>query len=77
MTEAELQEMKTKIDRIHRALFEVPAGSPDDEKPLIEGVRIVWRAWQRGSWLSRLLMWLVPAVAACVAFAAQVRQWLS
>ena len=61
---------------LRQALFEVPPGSPDDERPLIEGLRVMWRSYQRGSWLARMLMWLVPAMAAFGAAISQMKGWV-
>lgn len=51
------------LHKIHDALFEVPAGSGPDEKPLIELIRIVVRSYQRASWATRAIVWLLPAIA--------------
>lgn len=78
MTEQEralLTETAERVDELHRALFAVPAGSPADERPLIEGLRIVWRAYQRGSWLARITIWLIPTVAAIGAGVAAIKGW--
>lgn len=57
------EEESAILRRIDEALFKVPAGSPKDTKPLIEGMRIMWLAYQRGSWAIRALIWILPAVA--------------
>lgn len=79
MTEDERRvflEMADKVDKLHRTLFEVPPGSPDDERPLIEGLRIVWRSYQRGSWTVRAVVWLTPAIAAVLASIAAIAGYL-
>lgn len=57
------EEQSHQLDEIHRALFSVPPGSPKETKPLIEGMRIMWMAYQRGSWVVRAVIWILPAVA--------------
>lgn len=58
-----LQRTANSVEDMNRALFEVPPGSPPDERPLIEGLRVMWRAYQRGNWLARLLIWIIPTAA--------------
>lgn len=71
-----LSDIAAKVEQLNRALFEVPPGSPPDERPLIEGLRIVWRSYQRGSWTVRALVWAVPATAAVLASVAAVGGYL-
>lgn len=65
MTEEERQLLRDTADRmarIERALFDVPEGAPADAKPLIEALHILWRAYQRGSFSIKAIMWLALAV---------------
>jgi hypothetical protein len=71
-----LRETHAMATRINRALFEVPPGSPDSDQPLIEGLVIVWRAYQRGSWVVRMLVWLIPTIAGLGASIAVIKGWL-
>ncbi|QRF66390.1 hypothetical protein [Ponticoccus alexandrii] len=74
-TAAQVKELRGSVARIERALFDVPPGSPDDEKPLIEGIRIVWRAFQRGSWVARAVVYAIPTIAAVGLAAGQIKEW--
>ena len=66
MTPEELEEIIQMQREMHRAFFEVPAGSPEGTKPLIEGMRIMWAAYQRGSWFMRAIIWVFPTIAGVV-----------
>jgi len=63
------------IEEIHRSLFEVPTGSPDGTRPLIEGMRIMWASYQRGSWAFRAIVWLLPAIAGVGIAAEKIHGW--
>tara|TARA_R110000850_G_scaffold109320_2_gene222135 strand:- start:6391 stop:6627 length:237 start_codon:yes stop_codon:yes gene_type:complete len=67
---------KAMLLDIHRALFDVPTGSGAEEKPLIEGMRIVWRSYQRGSWAFRAVVWVLPAIAGVGIAAEKIKEWL-
>lgn len=71
-----LEDTQQSVEAIRRALFEVPEGSPADERPLIEGLRIMWRAWQRGSWAIRVVVWTLPTVAGLAVAASQLRDYV-
>jgi hypothetical protein len=62
---------------IYAALFEVPKGSPEGDRPLIEMIRIVVRAYQRASWITRVIVWLLPTAALIGASIAQVKGWFA
>ena len=62
---------------LHSALLEVPAGSSKDARPLIEEVRIVVRAYQRASWVTRVIVWLLPAIAGVGVAAQTIRGWFT
>jgi hypothetical protein len=64
------------LQDIHAALFDVPPGSPKDERPLIEGVRIMWRAYQRGSWAFRAVIWVLPAIAGVGVAWQKITEWI-
>jgi hypothetical protein len=61
---------------IHQALFETPPGARD-ERPLIEGIRAVVKAYERGSWLARAILWLLPAIAGAGIAAQHIREWFT
>lgn len=71
-----LKQTAERVEDISRALFEVPEGSPDDERPLIEGLRIMWRAYQRGNWIARVLIWLIPTTAGVLMGWETVKEWM-
>lgn len=64
-------------EKLHRALLEVPIGSPDDERPLIEGLRIMWRSYQRGAWITRATIVIIPLTAAIGTALLTMRGWVS
>ena len=72
-----IERVADRVDQMNRALFEVPEGSPKDERPLIEGLRIMWRAYQRGSWLARVFIWVIPTVAGVIAGWDSIKEWLA
>lgn len=66
MTEAErkmLREAHDGIMELRAALLEKAPGSPSDEKPLLEDIRIVIRAYKRASWATRAVIWALPTAA--------------
>lgn len=78
MTEAErkmLQETHDGMKELRDALLGVPAGSPKEAKPLLEDLRVVARAYQRGSWAVRAIMWLLPTVAGLGYAIKQIKDW--
>ena len=78
MTDAERELlMKTAEDvaALKAAFLDKPLGTPENEPSLIEGMRIVWEAYRRGSWLLRVLAFLVTAVAAVGGAVASVKGW--
>lgn len=66
-------EQEKKLDDIHAALFETPAGS--DEGPLIKDLREVVKAYKRASWATRALIWAVPTLALMGASARSIADW--
>jgi hypothetical protein len=71
MTDEERQMLR----QIHEALFSVPAGSAKDAKPLIESLRIMVRAYERGSWAVRALIWLLLTIAGVGTAIHQIKEW--
>lgn len=66
MTEAErkmLYESHDAIMELKKAFLEVPPGSPKEERPLLENLRMVVKAYQRASWSTRALIYTVPVLA--------------
>ena len=59
MTNAE----RKMLYEIHDALLGVPHGPLKDEKPLLEDIRHIVRAYNRFSWLGRSLIWFLPMAA--------------
>ena len=51
------------LAELHNALLKVPAGSLSDDRPLLEEIRVVVRAYKRASWATRWLFWGVPTIA--------------
>lgn len=68
-------EQQRMLSDLHSALLDVPPGSPKDAKPLIEEIRIVVRAYQRGSWFARFVVWSLPAVAGIGIAMEKIRGW--
>lgn len=78
MTEEEREMLRGTHDlavRINRALFELPPGSDKDAKPLMETIRIMARAYERGSWSVRALIWLLLTIAGLGTAFQQIREW--
>ena len=67
-------EERRMLREIHAALFAVPPGSRDAQ-PLIEDVRVVVRAYQRASWATRALVWLLPSIAGVGIAIEKIRSW--
>lgn len=79
VTEAErqkLDETHAFMTKMNEAFFEVPEGSPSDEKPLITGLRIMWRAYQTRRWAGRFLVWLIPTIAGLLIALDQIWEWI-
>jgi hypothetical protein len=51
------------VKELHDALLAVPAGSPKDAKPLLEEIRMVVRAYNKASWVTRAVIWMLPTLA--------------
>ena len=65
------------LQDMHRALMEVPPGSPADERPLVEQMRVVCRAYQRGNWVVRAAIWVLPALAGVGVAIEKIREWFN
>lgn len=57
---AKLYELDEMVRELHRAFMAVPAGK---KTALIEDMRIVSEAYNRGAWAARSLLWLLPTFA--------------
>lgn len=68
--------IKDEQDRTNRALFEVPAGSPEGEESLIETLNRVKSAWVSGNKIVRFLVWLVLTMAAVGVALQQIKDWI-
>jgi hypothetical protein len=66
---------KDKCDELHDVFLKVPAGSPDDEKPLVHDLRLMVRAYKRTSWAFRMLSWGIPTIAALGVAAKTIAEW--
>jgi hypothetical protein len=75
VTPEDMEESIKMQREMHTAFFEGPAGSPEGTKPLIEGMRIMWAAYQRGSWAFRAIVWLLPAIAGVGIAAEKIHGW--
>ena len=64
-----------RVDKLYASLLETPDGSPDDARPFLEEARIVIRAYQRASWATRALVWLLPAIAGVGIAVEKIRSW--
>ena len=64
----QLDLVSTTVDMIDDALFEVPPGSPEGEQSLVQALRIMWRLYQRMSWITRVMIWVVPAFFGALAY---------
>ena len=71
-----LREVHTQMGKLLYDLYEVPKGSPEDVRPLIQEIRIVVRAYQRSRWATRLVMWILPAVAGVGLAIEALSRWL-
>lgn len=72
---AKLEETHKLVQKINRALFEVPEGSPEDEKSLVEGARLMWRDYRRGAWAFRIVAWGIPTLAGIGAGFLVIKGW--
>lgn len=57
---AKLYELDEMVREIHRAFMVAPAGK---RSALIEDMRVVVDAYNRGAWAARSLLWLLPTFA--------------
>lgn len=64
------------VVEIHQALFAVPPGSPPDEKPLLEDIRVVCRAYKRAKWTTRAIIWLLPTAAGLGMAVETIWKWM-
>ena len=71
------EEEQQMLRDLHTALLGVPAGSPSDARPLLEDIRVVVRAYQRASWATRAVVWLLPAVAGLGVAYQTIRGWFT
>lgn len=70
-------EEREMLAEIHEALFTVPVGSPDDERPLIHDIRTIVRAYSRARWSTRMIVWLLPTIAALGVAVKTIVTWWS
>ncbi len=70
-----LEKLAEDVDELKRAFFSVPPGSPPDEKPLIEALVHMWRSYQRGSWLARVVAFVAGGVTAAGGVYGSVMGW--
>lgn len=63
------------LEDLHKALLDVPPGSSKDARPLLEELRVVVKAYNRASWATRALVWLLPAIAGVGAAAQVIKGW--
>ncbi|MFQ6554111.1 hypothetical protein AAD018_017345 [Aestuariibius insulae] len=70
-----LVEVHEQMGVLMRDLYGVPEGSPDDVRPLIYEMRTVVRAFQRASWVTRLLIWLLPTLAGLGVAIREITRW--
>lgn len=64
------------VDELYRVFMLPPEGYSSDEKPFIEDLRLIVSAYKRGSWLARVLVWLVPTVALLLASADAISTYI-
>jgi len=57
-------EERAMLREIHAALFDRPPGARNDERPLLEDLRTVVQAYKRASWVTRMVIWMLPTLAA-------------
>lgn len=60
---------------ISTALLYIPAGSPKDTRSLLEEIKVIVRAWNRGSWAARMFVFLIPAVATIGGAIFAIKSW--
>jgi hypothetical protein len=68
MTEAErkmLLELDDMVKELHRAFMVAPAGT---KTTLIEDIRTVSDAYQKGSWGIRFMLWVLPSAGVLVIY---------
>lgn len=61
---------------LNRAFFEVPIGSPQDERPLIEDIRTMRNDYKRRKWAGRMLVWVIPTGAGLVLGLEDIVRWV-
>lgn len=69
------EDQSRKLDKLYSSLLEVPAGSPTDEKPLLEQIRVISRAYNRGVWSAKMIVWGVPLIASLGIAVQTVLSW--
>lgn len=63
------EDQERMLTELYSVFMEVPKGYSVDERPFIEDLRVVVSAYKRGSWLARVLVWLIPTIALLLASA--------
>ncbi|MFQ6550511.1 hypothetical protein AADZ90_021420 [Aestuariibius sp. 2305UL40-4] len=72
---SQMGEVRDEMAALMRDLYGVPDGSPSDVRPLIHEIRIVVRAYQRASWVTRLLIWVLPTIAGLGVAIREIGKW--
>lgn len=71
-----LRETHAMAANLHRAFFDIPPGSPDGTRPFIENLRVLVLAYQRGSWLAKIVVWAVLGMATIGGAILQINGWM-
>lgn len=67
-------EERQMLKDLHDSLMKSPAGSSDP--PLIEDLRRVVVAYNRASWATRAMIWLIPTTALIGASLNNILKWI-
>ena len=62
---------------LHGALLEVPAGSDKNAKTLLEKLRAMATAYERGSWAFRMIGWAILTAAAIGGGLQTIKGWFT
>jgi hypothetical protein len=70
-----LRETHAVTTRLEAAFLVPPPGGGKNAKPLLESLFIMVRAYERGSWGIRALIWLLLTIAGVGTAIHQIREW--
>lgn len=80
--QATIDLIQTRVDEngkltgeIHSDLYQVQRGAPKGDKPLMEMLRIMARAWKNSSWAIRAIGWLILTLGSLAVALREIIKW--